>query len=98
MSKNVFVFMASGFEEMELTITTDILRRAGLNVKTVSLEDSEKPVTGSRQIKMLPDTNINDTAIANADMIILPGGLEGTKNLGANEKVIDSTFPHDINF
>jgi 4-methyl-5(b-hydroxyethyl)-thiazole monophosphate biosynthesis len=89
MSKNVFVFMASGFEEMELTITTDILRRAGLNVKTVSLEDSEKPVTGSRQIKMLPDTNINDTAIANADMIILPGGLEGTKNLGANEKVIE---------
>ena len=51
----VYVFMAHGFEEMELTITTDMLRRAEFDVQTVSLADDTSPVTGSRGIPMVPD-------------------------------------------
>ncbi len=88
MSVKVAVFMATGFEEMELTISVDILRRAGARVDMVSLEPELKPVKGSRGIVMLPDTTIDKLDYANLDMIILPGGLEGTKNLGENEKVL----------
>ncbi|MDN5278608.1 MAG: protein deglycase [Clostridiales bacterium] len=89
MSKNVVVFMAPGFEEMELTITVDILRRAGINVKIASLAKNVEPVTGSRGIKMLPDISIDEVDPASTDMIVLPGGIEGTRNLGASESVID---------
>ena len=88
MAEKAFVFMAKGFEEMELTISVDILRRAGMDVKTVSLAEDLSPVTGSRGIKMLPDMLISDLKTEDADIVILPGGIEGTTNLGASDKVI----------
>ena len=89
MTRKVAVFMATGFEEMELTITVDILRRAEIEVKTVSLGTDLSPVTGSRGIKMLPDQTLADIDLASLDMIVLPGGLEGTKNLGENKQVLE---------
>lgn len=89
MTRKVAVFMATGFEEMELTITVDILRRAEIDVKTVSLADDLAPVTGSRGIKMLPDQTIAELHLAELDMIVLPGGLEGTRNLGENQQVLN---------
>jgi 4-methyl-5(b-hydroxyethyl)-thiazole monophosphate biosynthesis len=88
MTKHALVFMAPGFEEMELTITVDILRRAGIEVNTVALSSEKKPVTGSRKISMLPDLTIDEISQQNCDIAILPGGLEGTRNLGASERVI----------
>ena len=35
--KNCYLFLATGFEEIEATTTIDILRRAGLNLITVYL-------------------------------------------------------------
>jgi 4-methyl-5(b-hydroxyethyl)-thiazole monophosphate biosynthesis len=90
MNKNVYVFMATGFEEMELTISVDILRRAGMDVKTVSLKENIEPVLGSRGIKMIPDCKLSDLDLNWANLIILPGGLEGTKNLGESETVLQA--------
>ncbi len=86
---NVFVFMASGFEEMELVITVDILRRAGVQVSTVSLSPDRAPVIGSRGIPMTPDTTIGEVRPEMCDMVVLPGGLEGTRNLGNDNRVIE---------
>lgn len=88
MKKQALVFMAPGFEEMELTITVDILRRAGIETKTVSLTDNKSAVKGSRGISMLPDCSLNEISVENCDLAVLPGGMEGTRNLGANERVI----------
>jgi len=88
MTKQAFVFMAPGFEEMELTITVDVLRRAGIETHTVTLASDKSPVKGSRGISILPDLSIDEIAIDNCDIAILPGGIEGTRNLGANERVI----------
>ena len=88
MTKQALVFMAPGFEEMELTITVDILRRAGIEVNTVTLAADRSPVTGSRNISMLPDLTLEEIAIEKCDIAILPGGIDGTRNLGANQKVI----------
>lgn len=89
MSANIIVFMATGFEEMELTISVDILRRAGMNVKIATLDGTVAPVRGSRGIMMLPDITIDDVVCENIDMIILPGGVEGTKNLAECKKLAD---------
>ncbi len=88
MIRKVAVFMAPGFEEMELTITVDILRRAEIDVKTVSLATGTDPVKGSRGIHMLPDLSCKNFDVNDYDMIVLPGGLEGTRNLGQSEMVI----------
>ena len=42
--KTIFLFLITGFEEIEALATVDVLRRAGLPVCTVSLTD-ERTVT-----------------------------------------------------
>jgi protein deglycase len=86
---NVFVFMAPGFEEMELVITVDVLRRAGISVSTVALAPGGGQVTGSRGIPMVPDTCLEKVRPETCDMVVLPGGLDGTRNLGNDPRVIE---------
>lgn len=71
--KTIFVFLITGFEEIEALATVDILRRAGLNVQTVSLT-GELSVTGSHQIEVTADTRLEDADMENAEMLVLPGG------------------------
>lgn len=82
MSAKAAIFMAPGFEEMELTITVDILRRAGIEVQIVTLDPDLTPVRGSRNIHIVPDVTIGSLQCDSLDIAILPGGLEGTQNLG----------------
>ncbi|MBP7633353.1 DJ-1/PfpI family protein [Candidatus Ozemobacteraceae bacterium] len=84
----VYVFMAHGFEEMELTITVDMLRRAEFDVQTVSLADDTAPVTGSRGIPMVPDITFKQLQEGLADWLVLPGGIEGTKRLAEDARVL----------
>ena len=80
MSK-IFIFLASGFEETEAIVPIDILRRAGLEVETVSIT-SQKEVTGSHGITVVADSLFEDTDFSGGEMLILPGGMPGAKNLG----------------
>lgn len=88
MTARTVVFMAPGFEEMELTITVDILRRAGIEAVIAGLDSQLSPVKGSRGIVMLPDITIDQVDCEKIAMVILPGGIEGTTNLGKSEKVL----------
>lgn len=78
--KRAFVFFADGFEEMEAIGTVDILRRAGMNVTTVSIKKTEQ-VTGAHQVTVTADALISDIDIDDAEWLILPGGMPGAKNL-----------------
>lgn len=81
--KHIFVFLITGFEEIEALATVDILRRAGLNVKTVSLTDS-KQVTASHDVTVTADIMFNDVDLASAELLVLPGG---TTNYNEHEGV-----------
>lgn len=81
----VYVFLADGFEELEALAPVDVLRRAGIEVKTVGV--TGKNVSGSHGITVECDITANEAVFEDLDGIILPGGLPGTTNLEADETV-----------
>lgn len=82
------VFFAPGYEEIEALTVVDILRRASVDVDMVSITD-EKKVTGSHNITVEMDKLFNEADFENADVLVLPGGMPGTKNLEAFEPLMD---------
>lgn len=80
------VFLADGFEEIEGLTVVDILRRAGVEVITISIM-GRKEVHGSHQITVLADALYEEINFAQLDAVVLPGGMPGTLNLGAHEGV-----------
>ena len=75
----VYLFLANGFEEIEALAPLDLLRRAGVEVTTVGVGGDM--IRGSHGITVAAD--IPDTMYADPkpDMIILPGGMPGSKHL-----------------
>ena len=83
----VYVLLADGFEEIEALAPVDLLRRAGLNVVTVSVGE-DNTVTGAHGISVAADVNINDIEdCTEAELLFLPGGMPGTTNLNESEQV-----------
>ena len=84
--KTIFVFLITHFEETEALGTVDVLRRAGLNVKTVSLT-GESVVVGSHGIPVTADLLFEEVKLDDAELLVLPGGTtafndhEGVKKL-----------------
>lgn len=79
------VFLADGFEEMEAIIVIDTLRRAGVEVTTAGLHDA--PIVASRQTKHIADRSIDQISQEVYDLVVLPGGGQGAKNLEADSRV-----------
>lgn len=71
--KTIYVFLTTGFEEIEAMATIDILRRAELNVKTVSLIESRQ-VVASHQVPVIADILFDEVDFISAEMLVLPGG------------------------
>lgn len=80
----VYLLLANGFEEMEVTYPISILRVAEYEVVTVSISDS-KCVVGSHGVHIVADAMFDEIDMYNADAIILPGGQPGTDNLASFE-------------
>lgn len=78
--KKVALFLANGFEEIEALGTADILRRAQIDVVTVSITN-DKTVRGAYNIKVEADNTFSNIDFTDFDMLILPGGMPGAKNL-----------------
>ena len=81
----VTVFFAEGFEEIEALMPLDILRRAGLDVKSVSI--GERTVTGSHGIPVVCDCLYSEIDLDNIELLILPGGMPGSLNLDKSDFV-----------
>ncbi|WP_028451372.1 DJ-1 family glyoxalase III [Chitinilyticum aquatile] len=77
------VYVAPGFEEVELVTIVDILRRGGVDTRMVALGDSLQ-VIGAHGIAIAADLSFSTADNALADAIILPGGGPGTQALLAS--------------
>lgn len=82
--KKVNVYLAEGFEEIEALTVVDVLRRADVEVATVSISNS-KEVKGAHSIPVVADKTFDDADHNTADMLVLPGGMPGTTNLEKHE-------------
>lgn len=83
----VYEFLANGFEEIEGLAPVDILRRAGIDIQTVSITGSER-VQSSHGVTVLADKTFEEAGdFSDADMLLLPGGMPGSTNLNAHEGV-----------
>ena len=71
--KKAFVFLTTGFEEIEALATVDILRRGGVDVTTISLESSVT-VVSSHNVQVVADKMFADVDFSVPDILILPGG------------------------
>ena len=81
----LYMFFAQGFEEVEAIAALDVIRRAGIEIKSVGVGDNS--VTGSHGITVICDTVDSEISVDGIDGVILPGGMPGTTNLYDCDKV-----------
>ena len=77
----VYMLLGTGFEETEAIAPLDLLRRAGVEVKTVGLNG--KVIYGSHNIGVEADMEIDQLDLSDLEMIVLPGGLGGVASCRA---------------
>ena len=73
MSK-VYIFFADGFEDIEGLTVVDLMRRAGIDIQTVSVKETKE---------------IGECDFSDADMLVIPGGMPGTKYLEEYKPLTD---------
>ena len=98
--KGTYVFIADGFEVSEALTTVNMLRRGGVNVKTVSIYD-DRIVTSSNRIPVVADMAFGEFRASTTfgpclptDVMIFPGGMPGSANLAAFGKLMDIMQEH----
>lgn len=93
----IYLLLADGFEEVEALTPLDLLRRAGKDVRTVSITE-DRAVCGSHGITVLADLTCDQVELPCDEMLILPGGMPGTRNLDASpltDRLLSEVQAHD---
>jgi len=83
---SVLLPLANGSEDLEAITVLNILRRAGIEAISASLDG--QAIRGSRGTVIVPDTSLEEALKRDFDMVVLPGGQPGTKNLKADPRII----------
>ncbi len=66
--KTSYLFLAEGFEEVEAMTPVDVMRRAGMEVYTVSITKNRE-VKGAHGVTVLADNTIDEIDADDADFI-----------------------------
>jgi len=82
------LFLATGFEDIEVASIIDTLSRGGVEVVIAGLQAGA--IEGKYGIKVAPDITIDEIEVEKCDAVILPGGYPGYANLGRDRRVLDS--------
>ena len=85
--KNICIFMANGFEEIEALTVVDICRRADIKIITVSIA-GRRQLLGAHAIAIHADEVYDNVDFSKMDGIVLPGGMPGTRYLQNDEHVV----------
>lgn len=93
----VYLFLANGFEIIEALAPVDMIRRAGIEIKTVGVTGDT--VVSSCGVEIKSDISVDDVDMSCAECIILPGGGDGVINLEKDyriQSIIDKAIDNDI--
>lgn len=88
-----YLFLADGFEEIEALTTVDVMRRAGMDVKTVAINSSGRAI-GAHGIPVIADFIFSDVDFKEAEWLIAPGGMPGTQHLAEYKPLMDLILAH----
>ena len=91
----IYEFLATGFEDIEALAPLDIIRRAGLEIKTVSIT-GEKIVYSAHGVGIEADALMEEVDLGAADMLLLPGGLPGSTNLDECAPLRQAILAHHV--
>lgn len=93
MGRTSYIFLANGFEEIEAITTIDVLRRGGVDVKTVSINEGLQ-VEGAHGVTVTADALFADVDFKFAEWLIMPGGMPGASNLHEFKPLNDLLLEH----
>lgn len=94
--KTAYVFLADGFEEIEAFTPIDFLARAGQSLQRVGVQTRE--VRSNSGTNIITDCSLSELGPVDAyDLLVLPGGAEGAKNLSENAQFIELLRSHNSN-
>lgn len=88
-----FIFLAEGFEEIEAITVIDVMRRAGMDIKSVSIT-SDKKVVGAHGVTVETDLTFKEADFEDSEWLIVPGGMPGASNLASFEALCDLLKVH----
>ena len=92
----VYMMLGTGFEVTEAMVPLVMMRRAGIEVRTVGING--KTVYGSRDIGIEADMELEQMDLTQLEGIILPGGLGGVASIKASRKTLEAVqFAYDHN-
>lgn len=91
--KVIYAFLAEGFEDIEALAPVDIMRRAGLQVETVSITD-EIVVCSAHGVGVVADKTLAEIDFEDAELMFLPGGMPGAKNLDECKDLCEGLVEH----
>lgn len=84
----IYVMIADGFEEIEALTVVDVLRRAGLDTRTVSIT-AKKEAEGAHGITIATDATLEAADFGECGLVVLPGGMPGALNLRKSGRLCD---------
>ena len=82
----IAILLANGFETIEALTPADVLRRGDQDVALVTINETPL-VTTAQSVSIVCDATLADYDVTNCDLLVLPGGMPGTKNLRSDERV-----------
>ena len=94
--KKSYVFLADGFEEVEALTCVDVMRRAGMPLVTVSINEGLE-VTGAHGVTVLADSVFASNDYSEVEWLVLPGGIPGAPNLVSHDALCDLLVAHEEN-
>lgn len=78
--KTTYLFLAEGFEDIEALAVVDVLRRGGVEVRTVSVTENPE-VRSAHGVTVRADMTLAGMDAAEAECLVFPGGMPGAANL-----------------
>ncbi len=92
--KTIFVHFADGFEDIEALTPVDVLKRAGYDVKMISVTGN-KLVSSNHDVRLQTDILFEDADYSNADVLVMPGGMPGAATLNGHEGLRSKIIEHN---
>ena len=91
--KAVFVMLGTGFDEIEALAPVDVMRRAGMEVFTVSMTDN-RLVKGATGNLIVADMCVSDLSPDRIDWLIFPGADKSEDAVNLDEMLSELVKTH----